>query len=148
MKLAERKDRKHEMTLKINESLGEREMLKALKIAGQTKAWIKEWVWGFFFFFFRKRKPLSLSVLSLYHTATPWLLGYDTCGRYPQSEGAFHIGKDRHIFSSIIWNLKEQKWKHMHCQLGINQAQWGTSYRSICTKTACISAVPWKQIWL
>ena len=142
MKRAERTGRKCEMTLKINVSLGERETLRGPKIAGQTKAWINQ-SFSFlpsssffplhFFFFFFERKPLS----SLTYTATPRLLGYDTCGCHPQTEGAsffffffFFASAKRQpsflfsFFSSIIWNLKEQKWKHMHCQLGEHQAQY------------------------
>lgn len=67
------KERKHEMRLKIKVSLGERETLKGLKIASQTKTWIKQSECEGFLFFF-KRKPLySLSPLPF--SLTQWLPG-------------------------------------------------------------------------
>ena len=156
------------MTLKINVSLGERETLRGPKIAGQTKAWINQ-SFSFlpsssffplhFFFFFFERKPLS----SLTYTATPRLLGYDTCGCHPQTEGAsfffffffFCLRETTALLSFFFFFIYHLKFKRAEMEThalsirGTPGTVWGgRPTDQFVQRRACVSDVPWKQRWL
>lgn len=129
---------------------------KGPKIAGQTKAWIK---WNerkglyLFFYFFQEEAPLSRSLLF----SLSRFLG-------AHSHSDFLVARLRHLQPpSIVWgcfsrrlqaalvfihNLKFKRAEMETCALPIRGTPGtvrGTSVRSVCTKPACSSDVPWKQ---
>lgn len=125
---------------------------KGPKITGQTKAWIKwnerKGLYFFIYFFSRGSPSLSLSPRSL--------------GAHSHSD--FLVARLRHLQPpSIVWgcfsrrlqaafvfihNLKFKRAEMETCALPIRETPGtvqGTSVRSVCTKPACSSDVPWKQ---
>lgn len=96
--------------------------------------------------FIFKRKPLfSLPLCALSHSDS---LVARLRHLWPPStvwRCFLHLQKAAFFF---IYHLKFKRAEmetHALSIRGTPGAVWGTSYRSICTKTACISDVPWKQ---
>ncbi len=102
-----------------------------------------EWVWEGFFF---QEEPLfSLPLCALSHSDS---VVARLRHLWPPStvwRCFLHLQKAAFFFIHHLKFKRAEMETHALSIRGTPGAVWGTSYRSICTKTACISDVPWKQ---